>query len=265
MHYTVYKITNTINNKIYIGAHKTSNLEDGYMGSGKVVKLAQEKYGIDNFVKEILFECISSEEMYTKEKEIITKDFITLNTTYNLKEGGKGGYGIKKGRIVVKDEFGKVFEIDSNNPDFISGKLQHITKNTVTVKDRKGNVSQVPTNSEEYLSGELEHISTDRINVRDRDGNTFAVSVNDRRYLSGELIPASKGMIKVRNINNDKVSYVHITDSRYLNGELVCASKEYSMAITIDGKIIKVSRQDLRLKNGELIRYRKNMKKFSML
>ena len=70
MFYLVYKITNKINHKFYIGAHKTKNKDDGYMGSSEILKDAIKKYGKQNFTKEILYEAHSLEEMYLKEKDM---------------------------------------------------------------------------------------------------------------------------------------------------------------------------------------------------
>lgn len=88
MFYLVYKITNTVNNKIYIGCHKTSNKNDDYFGSGKYLKHAIAKHGIEKFKKEIIFEASSSEEMFEKEKELVEVG----SHTYNLKSGGNGGF-----------------------------------------------------------------------------------------------------------------------------------------------------------------------------
>ena len=49
----IYKITNTLNNKIYIGKREKSSLDENYWGSGKHIKYAIKKYGTDNFNREI--------------------------------------------------------------------------------------------------------------------------------------------------------------------------------------------------------------------
>lgn len=89
MHYIVYKITNLKNLKSYIGCHETKDVNDLYMGSGKLIKLAIKKYGLNNFKKEILVNCDSRELMLTKEIELIDK----LKPEYNLHKGGSGGWG----------------------------------------------------------------------------------------------------------------------------------------------------------------------------
>ena len=92
MFYIVYKITNLINNKIYIGSHKTNDLNDNYMGSGKLIKQAVEKYGFNNFKKEILFIYNNPKQMYLKEAEIVDEEFLKRDDVYNLVPGGHGGW-----------------------------------------------------------------------------------------------------------------------------------------------------------------------------
>lgn len=102
MFYYLYEIKNNVNNKVYVGVHKTDNLDDGYMGSGKILLEAIKKYGIENFSKKILEIFETQEEMYLREKEIVTSEFLAREDTYNLRRGGQGGFdyinssGIKK-------------------------------------------------------------------------------------------------------------------------------------------------------------------------
>ena len=91
-YFYLYQITNLVNGKIYVGVHKTSSMEDGYMGSGTVILRAYEKYGINNFTKVILETFDNSESMFAREKEVVTDEFLLREDTYNLRRGGFGGF-----------------------------------------------------------------------------------------------------------------------------------------------------------------------------
>jgi hypothetical protein len=86
----IYKITNLINDRIYIGVHKTNNLNDGYMGSGKIIKRSMIKHGVENFKKEILQFFPTYMEALEEERILVNMDFINSKHTYNLREGGYG-------------------------------------------------------------------------------------------------------------------------------------------------------------------------------
>ena len=93
--YYIYRITNNINHKTYIGQHKYCKsllVDDGYMGSGVILRKAQKKYGIENFSKEIITIAMSRSEANVLEKYYIAKERKENNFgCYNVADGGQGG------------------------------------------------------------------------------------------------------------------------------------------------------------------------------
>jgi hypothetical protein len=96
----LYKTTNLLNNKYYIGVHSTYNLDDGYLGSGYMLKSSIKKYGKENFKIQILEFFENRDELVEAEKRIVTESLVADKMCMNLKPGGSGGfnkYWVKRG------------------------------------------------------------------------------------------------------------------------------------------------------------------------
>ena len=138
MNYTIYKTTNLINNKIYIGQHQTDNLNDNYLGSGTLLLFAIKKYGKENFKKEILFNFDNFKEMNNKEAELVTSNFIKRKDTYNMILGGiEGLENHSKNKVNVYNEKLKKY-IAIELKDFDKNIHKTANKGKLLIKTQEG-------------------------------------------------------------------------------------------------------------------------------
>lgn len=89
----IYKTTCLITGKSYVGKHmvKTDSVQKNYLGSGKLLKYAIEKYGRENFVQEILEFTQSEEQNSIRERYWIAELKTQKPNGYNISPGGEGG------------------------------------------------------------------------------------------------------------------------------------------------------------------------------
>jgi hypothetical protein len=254
-YYTIYKITNKINNKIYIGQHVTNNLNDSYMGSGKLIKKAITKYGLQNFKREFLHTFESFDEMNQMEARIVNAEFIKLADNYNLAIGGNGGCGIGMINTINHSTRESLF-VSVSDERISSGELVPFSKGMTTVKDPKtGETLRVDINDTRLLDGELVGIAKGKLSVVDiKTDETMQVNSNDPRFLNGELITHSKGMVSVKNVSTGETCQVSVNDEKYINGELVNISTGMVRAKDPKtGAALRISTSDPRLISGELV------------
>jgi hypothetical protein len=121
--------------------HSTSNLEDGYLGSGKRLRYSIRKYGKENHIKEILEFLPTREKLIIRESEIVNKILLTDKLCMNLKEGGQGGFvnlkAVKKGRRITDEILEKKYGKDFRK--IISKNYQ----NSLSENDQKENSEKI--------------------------------------------------------------------------------------------------------------------------
>jgi len=154
----IYRTTNKLNGKLYIGVHSTYDYDDDYLGSGKAIMDAIKKYGKENFERKILHVYETREEALLKEAELVNEVFIKSDTNYNLTIGGSGGIGFasknitqetkdkisvgNKGKIVsdeTKEKIRKV-RIGTKRSKETCSKLKFANKFTKSIKCSNGKI-----------------------------------------------------------------------------------------------------------------------------
>lgn len=208
MKYIIYRITNKIDGKIYIGKHQTNDIDDRYMGSGKLIRRAIKKYGLENFVKEILHVFDTEEEMNSKEKELVTEEFCLREDTYNICPGGQGGWG-------YVNSHGMNVLIQNQNLDYTEiSRIANIAKNKKAKDDP------------EWDADYRERISLGLKSYYDKGGiNSFKGKTHSSEWkenqstkmkglLVGDKNPA-KSRKWIKNLSLNQYSFVLICDIDY--------------------------------------------------
>lgn len=125
----IYKTTNLKNGKYYVGMHSTSNLNDGYLGSGTKLRRSIRKYGKENFRLEILEFFNSREELVKREQHLVNEDMLKDDLCMNLKHGGSGGLHN------MTDEEAKLWHSKGGKISWILNRDYHIKRMSSMTRD----------------------------------------------------------------------------------------------------------------------------------
>jgi group I intron endonuclease len=135
----IYKVTNTINGKIYVG--KQTNNRKNYYGSGKLIKQAIQKYGIENFTKEIIDEVVG--DVLGSEREIYWITKLKALDGYNLEIHGNGGEISERQRRMNSETVKKMWQDPNsifNTPEY-RNRLSNAGKKRVWSEETKKKIS----------------------------------------------------------------------------------------------------------------------------
>ena len=207
IHY-IYKTKCLVTNRYYIGMHSTSNLNDGYLGSGKRLRYSIRKYGIENHNKEILKFFENRELLIKGEEAFITDDLINDSNCMNLRKGGTGGFTVEQQKLNQKK----------------SNEKQRLLKNDIIwVTKRNNNISFGLKKA--YLEGRRERVVK-------YDWNGKKHSQETKRKIG------NKNKINSKDINNSQYGTQWITNGVENRKILKTLSPPIGWKL---GRIIKIS------------------------
>lgn len=196
-----YRIENNVNGNYYYGVHRTSNLEDGYLGSGTRIIYAIKKYGKENFKKEILLFFDTYDEALDYEMKFVNEQLILDPSCYNIALGGgswcsfnKTGKNLKtlrKGPAVINKNTNEIIKpntIEEYYELFSTGNYWGHTKKHANFKNEDGKIFYLSVNDEKIKELNLHGVHYNKLMCKDKNDCVYWIDKDDERYLSGELV-----------------------------------------------------------------------------
>lgn len=229
MKHYIYKTTNLVNGRYYIGKHSSDSIQnDMYLGSGKILNKAIQKYNRTNFSRQILFQFQSENEAYQKEKFIL-QQLLNDPLCYNIAPGGNGNSQLGLNKVVIINADGKYQRI--NKQIYDRNIHTSVNSNHIVVKDVSENkvkritIKQFKLNPHKYIHVNKNYaifknkntLKNERLSVKTEIDNTMYTHVN-------------KGFVLV--LEQGAVKRIAKTDPRYLSGQV--KSKETNIVRCYD-------------------------------
>lgn len=202
----IYKTTNLINNKMYVGKHHANKFEpEKYIGSGPILRRAIIKYGKENFKCELLEWCETKQQLNEREQYWIAYLECQHDPNYyNLAKGGEGGIGrdsthsywhdpekrqvaIEKTKASLKKYYAEHpgAHAGSNNPNW--GKTASL-KTRLKISQRLKNSDSVK-NSSRFLGGHHTKETKERLSEWGKQKRWINNGVTSTYILEGEPLP----------------------------------------------------------------------------
>ena len=221
----IYLTTNLVTNERYIGKH-FGELDDSYLGSGIILQRAIQKYGKQNFKRDILYISKDADENNLKEQEFIKAfNAVEDRTFYNISKGGDGGNIFHCLPLEQQEQIKKALSVKfsgENNPMYgkhhseeTKEKLRKIDKSYTQTEEYRKNMSKVTSGEKNGMYGK-HHTEESKQKMSDaKKGEKIGKNNSNAKGISAYLDKEMTILIKHFDTIQDALVYVGTKPNDY--------------------------------------------------
>lgn len=213
----IYKTTNLIDNKVYIGQHRSDKFDTEYYGSGIHIVRAVKRFGIKNFKTEIIDIAYNDEDLDCKEKNFIKyyREELGYENVYNISNGGFGAMALETRQKISKTLTGRKNKPHSKQT---RQKIGDGNRGKVRTKEMRQRVSKTKQNNPRIWINN----GKKQLNILKSDFDKYP------NYQRGMLKTGKPGAVKnkIAIIKDSKVKYITKNELNYYLSSGYCLIKD---------------------------------------